>query len=349
MEYLLSRTQQWSESLCTRHIKPSEAWYCLQSSILKTIKYPLMATTLSRKQLHKVMHPILRDALRKCGIQWNIPRKLLYGTLRSRGLGLQDPFWTQLIHHLQAILRHCHRGTPTSMLLDEGMELVQLYVGSDQTFWELPFSPYGFLVPDCWIKHTWASLKDTSLTLCGPNLVIPIKRKNDVHLMDAFIDQGWSQKVLLALKKCRLYLQATTLADICTADGTLVDSECWHGRRGLRWVPHKQWIHTIDPGPAHWSMIWQVAICQVFLSPDVTYLRLRQPLGFRLQHCDSFWTWWKHPVHNILYRQAADQSWSRRRFHTQQGNRLIFGGPVPVPSDQVPPGLLRASVMICWL
>jgi hypothetical protein len=109
---------------------------------MKTIEYPFMSTTLSRKQLHKVMHPILRDALRKCGIQRNIPRKLLYGTLRSRGFGLQDPFWTQLIHHLQAILCHCHRGTPTSMLLDEGMELVQLYVGSDQTFWELPFSQY---------------------------------------------------------------------------------------------------------------------------------------------------------------------------------------------------------------
>jgi hypothetical protein len=35
-------------------------------------------------------------------------------------------------------------------------------------------------------------------------LAIPIKRKNDVHLMDAFIDQGWSQKVLLALNKLQM-------------------------------------------------------------------------------------------------------------------------------------------------
>jgi hypothetical protein len=69
-------------------------------------------------------------------------------------------------------------------------------------------------------------------------------------------------------------------------------------------------------------------------------------MGFWLQHCDPFWTWWKHPVHNVLYRRAADQSWSKRRLHTQQGNQLIFGGPAPVPSDQVPPGLLHASVMI---
>jgi hypothetical protein len=70
-------------------------------------------------------------------------------------------------------------------------------------------------------------------------------------------------------------------------------------------------------------------------------------MGFRLQHCDPFWMWWKHPVHhNVLYCQAVDQSWSKHRFHTQRGKRLIFGGPAPVPSDQVPPGLLCASVTI---
>jgi hypothetical protein len=136
-EYLLSCTQQWSESLCIRHIKPSEAWYCLQSSIMKTIEYLLMTTMLSRKQLHKVMHPILWDALRKCGIQWNIPCKLLhgtliYGTLQSRGFGFQDPFWTQLIHHLQAILCHCHRYSNKYASGRRHGTGFQLYVGLDQ-------------------------------------------------------------------------------------------------------------------------------------------------------------------------------------------------------------------------
>jgi hypothetical protein len=99
----------------------------------------------------------------------------------------------------------------------------------------------------------------------------------------------------------------------------------------------------VDPGPRHWD-VWQFAIRRVFLYPNTAHLRLRQPLRFRLQHSDSFWTWWTHPTQNELYCRAADQSWSRRRFHTQRGNRLIFGGAAPVPSDQVPPGFLRASV-----
>jgi hypothetical protein len=81
----------------------------------------------------------------------------------------------------------------------------------------------------------------------------------------------------------------------------------------------------VDPGPRHWD-VWQFAIRRVFLYPNTAHLRLRQPLRFWLQHSDSFWTWWTHPTQNELYCRAADQSWSRRRFHTQRGNRLIFGG-----------------------
>jgi hypothetical protein len=105
----------------------------------------------------------------------------VYGTFWSRGLGLQDPYWTQLIHHLQAILRHCHRGTPTSMLLDEKMELVQLHVGSDQTFWELPSTQYCFWAPDGWIKHTREAMEGTSLTFRELDLAVSVKRRKDVR------------------------------------------------------------------------------------------------------------------------------------------------------------------------
>ena len=93
------------------------------------------------------MSPFLSTALNSCGIQKRLPRPLVYGSLCTRGLGIHDPFWTQLIQHLQAILHHTHRDTPTRMLLEENMELVQLYVGSEITFWELPFDAYGFLAP----------------------------------------------------------------------------------------------------------------------------------------------------------------------------------------------------------
>jgi hypothetical protein len=140
VKFLRERVLTWADNLRTGQIKKELAWYCLNSTILKTIEYPLMATTLTRHDTHQIMQPLLKAALNSCGIQKNLPGKLVYGTLRSRGLGIQDPFWTQLIQHLQAILRQFHRNTLTQMLLNENIELVQLHIGSEINFWELPLN-----------------------------------------------------------------------------------------------------------------------------------------------------------------------------------------------------------------
>ena len=168
VRYLRGKAIKWADALRTKKLQPSEAWYCLAATIMKTIEYPLMATTMTRRQIDTIMQPILQAALRKCRIQNRLPWKLVYDTLRARGLGLKDPFITQLIQHLQAILRHANRDTPSQVLHQENMELVQLHIGSTRNFWELPFKQYGCLAPKGWMKHTWECLDSTLLSLLGP-------------------------------------------------------------------------------------------------------------------------------------------------------------------------------------
>ena len=50
------------------------------STILKTLEYSLVATTLSHSQTDNIMRPILKVALNKSSIQKRLPRKLVYGT-----------------------------------------------------------------------------------------------------------------------------------------------------------------------------------------------------------------------------------------------------------------------------
>ena len=111
-----------------------------------------------------------------------------------------------------------------SMLLNENMELVQLYVRSEVTFWNLLFDAYSHLATTGWIKHTGEALSHTPLVLKGPSHAIPRCCHNDVHLMDAFVDRSFSPKVLRCLNECRLFLHAMTLADIARADSTSLDA-----------------------------------------------------------------------------------------------------------------------------
>ena len=94
-------------------------------------------------------------------MQHNMPRKLVYGPKEARGCGLKDPYWLQLILHLSAILKHQLRDTPSSALLAENMELVQLYVGSEKRLISVvprlgpvvrDWTPVS-VIPRAWMTH----------------------------------------------------------------------------------------------------------------------------------------------------------------------------------------------------
>ena len=93
-----------------------------------------MATTFTEEKLKEIMSPLLQLSLNKVNCNRYFPRKLVYGTSKARGLGLENPFTLQLLFHLQAILKHNHRDTPTWDLLQENLELVQWHVGSSVLF-----------------------------------------------------------------------------------------------------------------------------------------------------------------------------------------------------------------------
>ena len=165
VRYLRQKATDWAESVRSKLILPSEAWYCLNATIMNTIAYPLTATSLMYDECDSIMQPILKAVLPKARIQRRLPRKLLYGSRRFQGLNLHHPYWTQLIKHLHCLMTHSNRDTPTADLLTENTDLVQLHIGSNQPFWSLPFCLYGPLAPKGWIKNTWEAIDKTPLTL----------------------------------------------------------------------------------------------------------------------------------------------------------------------------------------
>ena len=229
VKYLKKKAIEWCDIVRTCRITPTEAWYCLNRTIMKTVEYPLMATCFSRKQVIDIMAPILQTILSKCKIQRKIPHKMLYGTLRSCGFGVKDPYLFQLVQHLQAILRHTNRATPSGELLVENMELVQVHMGLEQPFWDLPSPQYGHLAMEGWMKFTWKALCGSPLSLKGPALDVPPARVHDCHLMDVFVNSGYEREDLETFNSCRLYLRAHRLSDICTADRTSIHAKCWEG------------------------------------------------------------------------------------------------------------------------
>ena len=301
VQHLRRRAMEWCDALRTKRLKKSEAWCCLNSTIMKTIEYPLMATTISKEDLQSIMRPILQTALPLCGYQKHLPRKLVHGSIQVQGSGVHDPWLTQIIKHVHAILRHCHRPTPSNNLHWENMELVQCYVGSKTPFWDLPYNIYGHLAPRGWMEFTWKALSETPLTLRGPDITVQPERQDDHYLMDSFVAMNFSPDQLSSLNDCRMYLQATLLSHICSADGTMIDPYCWHGRsHHARRVSN--WPSARKPSVNAWTL-WRSALRTTFLFPHALHRRLRHPLGPWLTLHDDNWIWWEDEQHSTLYEQ----------------------------------------------
>ena len=137
-EYLIQKTQAWADAIRTKKISRGDAWHALQTTIMKTLECPLMATSLSRRDVDSIMAPVFKAILPKLGLQKRFPHTLLYGSNSVQGGNVRDIYASQLVDHLQAILRHQHRLTPSAALHVENMELTQCHVGSAVPFGSCP-------------------------------------------------------------------------------------------------------------------------------------------------------------------------------------------------------------------
>jgi hypothetical protein len=102
---------------------------------------------------------------------------------------------------------------------------------------------------------------------------------------------------LSALNRCRIYLQAYFLSDICTGDGLTLLEDAWKGKRFK--VPFKTnaWPNQQKPSPKDWTL-WQTFIKRAFLGRGY---RLKSPLGSWLQ-VDKDWEWYYSPKQERLFK-----------------------------------------------
>ena len=197
-QFLLSKAKKWADAIRTKHISKHDGWYCLNNTILKILEYPLMATTLSRKQCKDLMKPILKAGLQKSQVQCNMPRAIVHGSLAVQGFDLHHLHSTQTIQHLQALMRHGTRTTVTSQLLQATMQGLQLELGFCQhLFGTLDFPSWNFLATHSWISNTWETIFESSLDFCGPPIAPTPPRTGDIGLMDFLMEQPLSIKVLV--------------------------------------------------------------------------------------------------------------------------------------------------------
>ena len=217
---MLQAVTKWVDGFRTGKISREEAWLAVQSTILRTLYYPLPALRLSKAQCEAILAPLLRYCLPSLGICWNFPRKLVFSPLEYTGLNFLHLFMLQEIARLKDIVFHTFNGTITGLLYTSSLELLLLELGCNTNFqWVLNL--INVLATDSLVKSTWCFLHTYNIVL-HHNMQLILPRVNDQFIMEALLDLQVPPQEFRICNHCQMYLKALFLSDITTGDGTSI-------------------------------------------------------------------------------------------------------------------------------
>ena len=279
-EYLRQRIADWTDTLRTRRLPYHMVWTAFKTGILKTLAYPLPASTFSEDQCRRLMHPLLQVALSRSHIVRSMPRAVVYGPPDRGGLDVPNLYTEQGIEHVKTILQFFADTSITGYLLRATFQALQLELGLPGHPFAHSYTTWHRCTTATWITSTWDFCWHHQITI--PNLQItdmPLLSAGDCWLMDAFHAAGIrSPHELADLNWCRLSLRAASLADIVTADHQHIMAMAWSGDSGPCGRRHSwDWPRTPPASSLNWKG-WQDALVTTF-GVDRRFRRVSRVLG----------------------------------------------------------------------
>ena len=342
VKHMRKIAETWYDKVRTGHLTRGDAWTALTTTILKTLEYPLLASTLTQKECSYIMAPVLQGGLSKMGVCKTMPRVLVYGPIKYTGLGINQLYTTQGLLHVRAVLDHCWRTTETGKLLRTSIEIAKVETGLQGSLWSYDYDVYSHLCEDTWVKHLWQFLWETGTKITDDLDDFQYVRENDSSITAGFAKAYQNGSITKSqwyiANRCRLYLRCLTVGDIASGNGRSLDTNVLAGTKNLYRARDITWPAQGKPKNTDW-VVWRKLLQDCFLN---TNKRLLTSLG---SWCPcvttsymAMWEWWWDNASNTLLRYT-NGVWNM--FHTEsnrgrrsnQGCRYKYYEPMRVIPD----------------
>ena len=318
-EELRKKAVAWSDAYRTSTgLEHNDAWEGLLTTILSTFKYPATATTMTEAQWDEVMKPVLRAGLPKSGFARNFPREPVFGPRLFQGLGVMHPFHYQELEHLETILRCGNSKGLTGQLLQLSLEAFRLELGLPGSVFAANYDMFADCITDSWLKTVWKHCQEHDLRITDPAPQLQMRREQDKFLMLSFFQKRkYSKADLRKLNVCRCFLKATTLSDICTADGKNITDEALEGIPTESAADAPDWPRQPSSLPKDYWDLWKRALTECFVR-NTTTSRLWHPLGGWRSDPLTHWPWHFSYNSQELYHREGD-TWRVHRPRRRSG------------------------------
>jgi hypothetical protein len=215
--------------------------------------------------------------------------------------------------HIITCIQQTSCPTITGGLISTSLEQLRLEIGVPGFLTYYNYSEVESLLTFCWLQDLWKFLDRFQIKLHDKAGQLSLSLSNHQFLIQAFLRGGYKGKDLRTLNKCRMFVQANTLADIVDAGGTVITQQAWEGKCNHRTGSVLEWPRSPDRLPsAHWTL-WKQALTSCFLHRD---RQLSQSLGHWIKQPPQRWKWFFSHSEDRLY---AKEGWLWRvhpdRYH----------------------------------
>ena len=286
---------QWQEAVRVGRLNRSDAWIGLRTTILKTLEYPLAATTLTKQECKSIMAKVLDVSLPAGGVWRHMPRAVVHGPIDQMGLGIPDLYVVQGSQHIRNWVSHCTAGTTTGRLLRHSLEAMSVEVGSGQDVWKTDFYTYGHLATQSLAKATWHFMTEGHIEMTHP-VWIPHLRENDSFIIATAVRLGWKGKRLEHVNEVRKWMKVLTWAELTDLGGTTIRKSGFLGHD----QPHLRrydWPHTLAPTKRQWQE-WRTFLHEAQQQRHTT----KQYLGaWKIDLRTTPWKQFGNPAGTTLY------------------------------------------------
>ena len=278
MEAMLTITRRWADRVRSGKLTHAEAWFSIILCIMKTLEYPLQATSLSQEQCDAIMQPILDAGLPALGFNRRMTSAVVFGPRRYQGIGIPELWVLQGILKLKLAVTHGDAPTITGCSLRAVLSLHTIELGLPGSFLQQDYTTFGHLASDSWLKHLWYFCSKTNIRLEPSTPSVQLARENDQFIITQFSKFGYKGTDIYHLNLCRLWCHTIRLSDLTTGDGLRIHPLIWNGHPPDDAGNDVIWTRQGRPTPKCWTL-WQRAIRECFLSLEMTQQQLRNPLG----------------------------------------------------------------------
>ena len=228
-----------------------------RSIYIPAMRYSLAPIAVDEEVLAGVQHRIIKVMLQKMHVNSNLPTSIRHGPLEMGGLGIYDLRTEAGIEAIKFLRNSIFSGSEPGNLIRINLQYSQLESGVGTPLLEYPSLHIPYLTPT-WVLSVrqFLSCHDMSITLTE-SYVPTLRSTSDAFIMQPMHLARYSVSQQRDINLVRLYLQATTLADLTNPEKpSSISLSALDGKRQDHWVNNPLWPRQDTPSSSQ-RRLWK--------------------------------------------------------------------------------------------